>query len=325
MKSKVIISIFTFCIVFFGMHFFVDTEAPKVPQVEPQEIQVYVPPVIPPPRTTPKLTTTEITDFRSYQEVVSLLKQWEEEAPRLCEFGTYGKTKNGTDCVYLRMGTEGKPKLLIHSCIHGNERLAAACTLNIMARLLSSYAQDEEATWILDNRDIYFVPMLSPDTYLRSRYVEGVDPNRNYPCPERPNIESASPLMRIREFHHQQQFKGVISGHTFGRDFFYPRFGPRDEIRDLAREMANIANYSASPVGGSYPARNPGSRGYEIDWYYWTGAVAILCEFSDGSPGGHEMPSRKIIPEVDRTYRAYLLFMKRAPEITVTPPKGVVW
>lgn len=283
------------------------------------------PPVIKPevqPRTTPSLSTDEIKDFLPYSNVVSLMKQWANEAPRLCEFGSYGKTYKGTDCTYLRMGKKGKPKILIHACLHGNERLSAACTLNIMARLLSNYKKRDKETWLLDNRDIYFVPVVSPDTYLKARWVEGVDPNRDFPCPERPHVKSSSPVMRLRELCSKHDFKGAISGHTYGRIYLYPRFKEAYQTASLARQMAELSNYRAGSIGSGYPTRRSGSRGYEIDFeWIFLSAPAVLTEFGNGRPGDHYMPSSMILPETDRVYEAYLLFIRKAPDIKVNVPE----
>ena len=47
--------------------------------------------------------------------------------------------------------------------------------------LLSEYGKNDRITKILDTAEIYFVPVVSPDSYPYSRTVEGVDPNRNFP------------------------------------------------------------------------------------------------------------------------------------------------
>jgi len=305
--NKIIVATSSFIIVFIAL-IYLDPQG-KLKEIE----EPFVPAIvnyIEPEIETPELTTKEINKYISYSEIVKLMKQWSEEAPRLCEFGTYGKTSRGTDCSYLRMGKVGKPKLLIHACLHGNEKLSTAATINIMGRLLSNYKLDNKATWILENRDVYFVPVLSPDSYPHSRHVEGKDPNRNYPSPENPSINSVSPVKRIRELFTSNKFVGVISGHTYGRIYFYPRLGGREQSIKMAKEMGELSNYRAGAVGSGYPIRNPNSRGYEIDYYHSNGAIAVLTEFGTS----HNMSERSIISETDRTYDAYLLFMKKAPD-----------
>lgn len=250
--------------------------------------------------------------FLAYHEVVARLEEWNKEAEEITDMGTYGKTSRGTSTTFLRIGTEGKPKILIHAAIHGNERLSTAAVLGIMGKILHDYKRIKYVTWLVENRDIYFVPVFSPDSYLDGRYVEGVDPNRDFPYPGRDRDYPCSPVRLIKEFHLKHGFRGVISGHTYGRDFFWPGFcTPEDErfISGLAKEMAKLARYDPSIISGR-------PHGYETDWYYWTGAVAILTEFGYG----HDQPIISIKPETERTYNAFLYFIERAPEHETQPP-----
>ena len=287
------------------------TEITQQPYVPPP----YVPPQPPPPPPSP--SQYDITSFDNtylkYDDVVELMKSWNKDAPEITEFDTYGKTSKGTSLYYLRIGTPGQPKILIHACLHGNERLSTASTLWIMRKYLHDYGRDEDITWLIKNRDVYFVPVLSADTYLRSRHVEGVDPNRDYPSPRRPDRRSSSPVKRMCELYEKHKFKGVISGHTTGHVYLWPSLCKGDDLeehRTLAKEMGDLARYSARRIANS-------EAGYEIDWYYWQGAVAILTEFASG---GHNQPSSNIEPEGQRNYKAYMHFIKKAPTIETNPP-----
>lgn len=272
--------------------------------VIPQPI-VEVQPVDPGPY---EITRQTPDKFYNYDEVIALMKEWNQQAPEITAFGTYGKNRQGTDLTYLRIGTPGMPKLLIHASIHGNERLSTSSTLGIMGRILHNYQRDEEVTWLVKNRDVYFVPVFSPESYLRSRHIEQGDPNRNWPYPGSRSDNTSSPIVEMRKFFLQEQFCAVIDGHTTGRDFFWPSLAKgsdRQKYDDLATGMAELAGYDPSPISN-------GPAGYAIDWYYWKGAVAILTEFGTG---GHDQPERNILPEIEKTYKAYLYFIKHAPEI----------
>jgi len=311
-----------YCLTLVGLLALYDYNTPVT--LPPDPPAVVVPEVEPGPY---DITHQIPKKYLSYNEVVQRLKEWNEEAPEITEFGTYGKDRQGTDLCYLRIGTPGKPKVLIHSAIHGNERLGAACTLGTMGKLLWSYKRDEvlenadvaEANWIIKNRDIYFVPVFAPETYLRQRYLEGTDPNRNWPYPGSRSENRSTPILAMREFFLKHKFVAAMDGHTYGRIFFWPSIAThsdREKFRELGRAMGELANYDASSVG-SYPA------GYAIDWYYWKGAVSLITEF--GSPSyGHGQPIEQIESETERVYRAYLYFLRNAPEIQLQgqdPPK----
>jgi len=286
----------------------------KVPSPPP-----VIKPELPPPPANYDISPLDQNKWLNYSEIVSLMKQWNKEAPEITEFGIYGKTINGTDCTFLRIGTPGKPKVLIHATIHGNEKTSTGATLYMMQRMLYEYGRDDEITWLVKNRDVYWIPVLSPDSYLKSRYVEGVDPNRDYPHPSRRNHQSVSPIKNIRAFHELHRFKGVLSGHTWGSIYFWPSIGPKkdQEIhRNLTRKMSDLSGYDASRIGNA-PA------GYEIDFYYWRGAVAFVTEFGTG---GHNQPLSSIATHGHKNYDAYMLFIKECPELAdkLNPPSVCV-
>lgn len=276
------------------------TESPPPPPARPEKYEVSAMP----------------QEYLNYTQVQALLEKWNKECPEITELGEYGKTVSGTPLKYLRVGTPGQPKVLIHACIHGNERLAAAATLWMMQKMLNDFGRDPNITWLVQNREVYWVPVLSPDTYLKQRFVEGVDPNRDYPYPGRKDHKAASPIQAIMDFHMKHHFTGVISGHTTGNVYFWPAIAPAADQtlhKQLAGEMSKLSGYNNSRISG-------GPAGFEIDWYYWKGAVAILTEFGSGS---HEQPTSSIKPHGDKNYPAYMHFIKQSPDLqkNLNPPK----
>lgn len=255
-------------------------------------------------------------EYINYSQIRELMQKWAKEAPEITEYAEYAKTSEGTPCTYLRIGTPGKPKVLIHSCLHGNERLSCAATMWIMQKMLHDYGRDPDITWLVDNREIYWIPALSPDTHLKSRHVEGRDPNRDYPYPGRREHTPTSPVKAIMDFHVKHGFQAVISGHTTGNIYFYPSIGSdADQTihKEIASEMSKLSGYRNGKISGS-------PSGYEIDWYYWRGAVAILTEFGSG---GHDQPTSAIEPHGKKNFPAYMYFIRVAPEKQkgLSPPK----
>lgn len=258
-------------------------------------------------------TPVTINRYLTLEEVTGIMNTWNSQAPQITEYGTVGKTSQGREIKYLKIGRSG-PKILIHAAIHGNERISTSCTLYMMNLMLKDYGKDENITWLINNRQVYFVPVLSVDSYVANkRHAEGLDPNRNYPCPENPNQVSVSPLRAIQQFHAKHKFAGVISGHSYGRIYLYPRFGPDiATLKSLASEMGQISGYRVGPVAREYPTRNPQARGYDVDWYYWSGSVSLLTEFGVGS---HNMNPAMLESEAQKNYQAYMLFIRKAPDI----------
>ena len=97
--------------------------------------------------------------------------------------------------------TQDKPKVLYTALIHAREPATLSTTLFYMWYLLENYGTDPEVTFLVDNTEMYFVPLLNPDGYARNEQTNpngggmhrknrnpnhgttnrGVDLNRNFP------------------------------------------------------------------------------------------------------------------------------------------------
>lgn len=252
------------------------------------------------------VTPVPLDRYLSIEEINAIEAAWAREAPGLVELGTIGSTAKGTAIPYLRFGRTG-PEILIHAAVHGNERIPVSCILGFMERLLREYGRDVETTALLNSRQVYFVPILSVDSYVsRQRHVEGVDPNRSYISPEDPNHNSPSPVAALQRWAEGHRFRGYISGHSVGRIYLWPRVGDlREKSAAMAKEMGQLSGYDAGSIGGS--------RGYDIDWGSWKlGAVSVLIEFGQGS---HEMSPSILSSECERNVKPLKLFIRKCPEV----------
>jgi hypothetical protein len=252
-------------------------------------------------------------DWMSYDEICALMDKWHSELPEITEVFTYGTSTDGKPLKGLRVGVTGKPKVMLHATIHGNEVRSTTGTLWMLQKYLSDYGRDETATQLLLSRDVYWIPVINPDSYPSNRYVDGVDPNRNYDDPTNDRNQVTS-IAAIQRFHEQHKFAGVLSGHTWGKDYFYPTLGPSADKqihRDLGNRMGALSGYSTSQIG-SRPA------GYDADFYYWKGAVSYVVEFGSNRSTS---PSRSM-DEGQKNYLAYLLFIEETPTLAqrLSPP-----
>lgn len=254
--------------------------------------------------------------FLSYDDLTKQLETWRKEAPNLVETGAYGKSFRNKDLKYLRICKDKKielPKVLITACIHGNEPLAASCVMAYIGNLLSDFEKDPEVKNLILTRDLYFVPVVSPDSYPSSRLLNKVDPNRDFPTQKNPNHESIHPIKDLQEFFLRIKPDAVMSGHTFGRMYLMPYGDSKKECPDyneyirVAGEMARLSKYTLKPC---YRLYGKPIFGTELDWYCRNGAFAIVAEF-----GTHqkEPTESQIQQELERTYDAFKLFIKEAP------------
>jgi Zinc carboxypeptidase len=270
---------------------------------------------------TPKITTP-IPGDQDDEAIGKQLEQWGQQAPGLTEIGTYGKSTKGVPLRYIRVTNllDGTPKkkLMITACIHGNEPLACSTTMAMIGTMLSEYGIETETTALINTRDIYFIPVVSPDSYPNKRRVDNVDPNRDFPHPGHPKHKSVQPIEAIQSFFVQHQFDAVISGHTFGRWYWSPfadSTEPCDHKKDYDRILGEMR--AMNKYGRWFLTKRAAPEiGTEVDWYYRNGAFAIGCEY-----GTHQrIPTlEETKTELNKTYKAFLYFVREGPLVQVRP------
>ena len=113
---------------------------------------------------------------------------------RICTYLELGTLSSGRKIMGVRINngvTEGKPKFLYSSTIHGDETTGMILMLRLIDELCTS--TDSRIVNLVDNLDIFIFPDANPDgTYYggnntvtgsRRYNANGVDMNRNYPDP----------------------------------------------------------------------------------------------------------------------------------------------
>lgn len=261
-----------------------------------------------------------VSGHKSYEEIISMFREWERKAPDLIEVGTYGKTTKQKDHYFIRISNEispAKKTVLITACIHGNEPWSTSTSIACIGKIISSYGKDESLTDLVNSRTIYFIPVASPDSYPGSRSVDGVDPNRNFPTPKNPDKESVVPVKNLQEFFMKIKPNAVLSGHTYGRVFLIPwgdstSDNPNlSDYENIASEMSRLSGYRHQRVCQMY---NRPIYGTEIDWYHRHGAFAMVVEF-----GSHQRkPSlEETKSEFKRTFPAIVHFIEKSTDIDV--------
>lgn len=293
-----------FCLVFSKM------EAVKAPDPAPEKPKVPVVADI----------GDYVTGHKSYEEIVSMFREWEQKAPDLIEVGTYGKTSQQKDQYFIRISNElspAKKSVLLTACIHGNEPWSTSTSIACIGKIISSYGKDKELTDLVNSRTIYLIPVVSPDSYPGSRGVDGVDPNRNFPTLADPDRQSVAPVKNLQDFFMKIKPNGVLAGHTYGRVFLIPwgdSTSDNPNIKDyerIASEMSGLAKYRYQRACQMY---NRPIYGTEIDWYHRHGAFAMVIEF-----GSHQRkPSLEDTrSEFERTFPAIIHFIKNSTEVEI--------
>jgi hypothetical protein len=243
--------------------------------------------------------------YHTYEEVYDDMDSVATAYPGLCQLQSIGQSIEGREIWALKISdnvsvTEDEPKVLYLGCHHAREVISVEIPLHIMYWLVSNYGSDPKATSLVDEREIWIVPLMNPDG---REYVEhtgdwrknrrnngdgtrGVDLNRNWgymwgydDIGSSPNTSSETyrgtgPFSEpetqvIRDLMLNYPFDTCISYHSHGRLVLYP-FGyapimaPDHAIFEaLADSMVTFNNYAPGPGISLYPV-----NGDSDDWMY---------------------------------------------------------
>jgi hypothetical protein len=155
---------------------------------------------------TPPLGQGGMGGHYTLAEVGAILDSFARDYPGLCAPKvSLGRSHEGRDIWMVKLSDnvgidENEPEVLYDGVHHAREPLSVETILLFMDQLLSTYATNPESRFILDNRELFFVPLLNPDGHEYNRSTNpngggmwrknrrnngggsfGVDLNRNWP------------------------------------------------------------------------------------------------------------------------------------------------
>ncbi|MCK4412301.1 MAG: hypothetical protein KAY32_02030 [Candidatus Eisenbacteria sp.] len=146
-------------------------------------------------------------DLYSYSEAVDLLDQLHAQYPAIttAKF-SIGTTHEGSTIWAMKVSDnpdidEDEPEVFFDALHHAREPITVNVLIETIRHLCENYGTDPEATFLVDQRETYFVPVVNVDGYLYNEQnypggggmwrknrrdnegtsCMGVDPNRNYP------------------------------------------------------------------------------------------------------------------------------------------------
>jgi len=143
--------------------------------------------------------------FRTFTQIEAYLDSLTIAHPTLCsQKFSAGQTLEGRQMWVIKISDnhtvdENEPEVFYNALIHAREPAAGASLLHFMAHLLTNYGTDAVVTDIVNNRELYFMPVVNPDGYVHNENINplggglwrknrrnngdgnfGVDLNRNY-------------------------------------------------------------------------------------------------------------------------------------------------
>lgn len=252
--------------------------------------------------------------YHTYDEATAELKRLAKEYPKLAKLEKIGQSFEKRPVYGLRISAATKkvPKLLLVGLHHSREWMSVEVPLYAAKQLLAEYGNVEKITSLLQNREVFVVPVMNPDglnysqtasSYWRKNRndnngnkYKGVDPNRNYGyqwgtvgASDYPGSDTyhgtaafSEPCnQNIKRLAEKEKFTASISFHSYSQLVLYP-FGYGYDIpcadtgllSKLAGEMAKFNRYRPQNSADLYPA-----MGDSDDWLYGTmGCLAFTFE-----------------------------------------------
>ena len=118
--------------------------------------------------------------FYTFEEVESKLDEMKTEYPNLITSKTsIGTSVEGRPIWMVKISdnpevSENEPAAYFDGLHHAREPLSMATNINFMFWLLENYSTNTAVQFLVDQRELYFVPVVNPDGY---RYNEQTNPN----------------------------------------------------------------------------------------------------------------------------------------------------
>jgi hypothetical protein len=230
--------------------------------------------------------------YKKFADVEKFLNSIVQKYPKLFTLEKYGMTKENRPLFALKLNTPNqqtvKKEVMITGATHGDELMPVEVLLKLIEDLAINYEANERVTNFLDSKIIYFIPVVSPDSFeSRSRYVEGNDPNRSYPWPNGTSNKPVGVIASLINFFHQHDIKASIDFHAYGKLVMYPwgytRNAPESAadlnvMSNIVDRMSHENNYERGQISTTIYV----AKGNSADYYYWKNkTMAIAVEIGD--------------------------------------------
>lgn len=127
--------------------------------------------------------------WTDYSDIGPDLLTYQNTYPTICQRYDLGLSVQGRHLWAIRISDnvgveEDEPEFKYISTMHGDEIVGAKMCMNLIDYLLTNYGSDSQVNNIVDEIDLWIVPLMNPDGYEsvpRTRYASGIDLNRDFP------------------------------------------------------------------------------------------------------------------------------------------------
>jgi len=126
--------------------------------------------------------------YHTFSELTAELQSIAAAHPNLCRLESIGDSTNGRELWFMKISDnvtqeEDEPEFKYISTMHGDEPVGMELCINLINLLVDQYGSDPQITRLVDEVEIWIMPLMNPDGYTSSsRYnAQGRDLNRDFP------------------------------------------------------------------------------------------------------------------------------------------------
>jgi subtilisin-like proprotein convertase family protein len=250
-----------------------------------------------------KGTDNPMAAYHTYEELTADLDSIASAHPTLCRLDSIGASVQGRALWFMKISDnvnleEDEPEFKYISTMHGDEPVGTELCLYLIEYLMENYGSDSLATFLVDETEIWIMPLMNPDGNAahNRENAHGVDLNRNFPDiiddPSSDTTGREPETKAIMLWEEDQTSILSANFHTGALVVNYPwdrthDYNPDDTLFhhiSLTYSSTNIPMWN-SPYFENGVVR--GSEWYIIhggmqDWnYYWMGCNEVTIELSD--------------------------------------------
>lgn len=126
--------------------------------------------------------------YHTFAEITSDLQAIAAAHPTICELTSAGTSERGRELWFMKISDnvtveEDEPEFKYISSMHGDEVVGMELCIDLIELLTSQYGTDPQITALVNDVEIWIMPMMNPDGFVAgSRYnYYGHDLNRSFP------------------------------------------------------------------------------------------------------------------------------------------------
>lgn len=250
--------------------------------------------------------------YYTYAEIVANIDSMYAQFPNIItEKFSIGTSHLGRTIWAMKISdnpnqNENEPQVEYDALIHSREPQSMATLLYFMWYLLENYGSNPEVTYLVNNRELFFVPCFNPDGYEKNRQTnpngggmwrknrrnnsesDGVDLNRNYsfqwgydnsgssPTPSSDTYRGPSPFSEpetqaVSNFIINKNIKTSLNMHSYWNAYLYPwgyinQACPDEQI--YIEYCTDMTSYNNFVFGTGNQVLGYNSNGSARDWLY---------------------------------------------------------